>query len=147
EMVLTGMDKFGQRWAKARAWWEGTDERSGPDRDIPGAIDELNDARRTLKGAIAEKLGASVEEQRRDAGGLREAGAASAATGAERAGGGGSGGGGGSAGGRPRAFAGGETSRRQIPRLTSDRRLLPEANARRDALLSRRALPAYRSID
>lgn len=76
EMVLSGMDKFGQRWAKARAWWEGSDERSSADRDIPGVVEELNDARRTLKAAIAEKIGASADEQRRVASVLREAASA-----------------------------------------------------------------------
>ena len=73
EMVLNGMDKFGRKMARARAWWEGNEERSAPDRDIPGAIAELNEARRTLKAAIAERLGTSAEEQRRVAGILSDA--------------------------------------------------------------------------
>ena len=76
EMVLNGMDKFGRKMARARAWWEGGDDRAAPDRDIPDVIDEVNEARRALKKAIAEKLGASVEEQRRLAGILRDAAAA-----------------------------------------------------------------------
>src|SRR5262245_39255353 len=73
DMVLNGMDKFGRRMARARAWWEGSDDRSAPDRDIPEAIAELNEARRSLKAAIAERIGAPVEEQRRVAGILRDA--------------------------------------------------------------------------
>ena len=78
EMVLNGMDKFGRKMARARAWWEGSDDRADPaqDRDIPGVIEEVNEARRALKAAIAEKLGAPVEEQRRLASILREAAAA-----------------------------------------------------------------------
>jgi len=76
EMVLNGMDKFGRKMARARAWWEGSDDRSAPDRDIPDVIDEVNQARRALKAAIAEKLGAPAEEQRRVAGILRDAAAA-----------------------------------------------------------------------
>src|SRR4051812_41268604 len=76
EMVLNGMDKFGRKMARARSWWEGSDDRTAPDRDIPDVIEEVNDARRALKTAIAEKLGSPVEEQRRVAGILREAAAA-----------------------------------------------------------------------
>ena len=67
DMVLAGMDKFGRKMARARAWWEGGEERErqAPDRDIPGVINELNEARRTLKAAIAERIGGSAEEQRR----------------------------------------------------------------------------------
>jgi len=66
DMVLAGMDKFGRKMARARAWWEGGEEqRQAPDRDIPGVINELNEARRTLKAAIAERIGGSAEEQRR----------------------------------------------------------------------------------
>src|SRR5947208_11308920 len=40
EMVLNGMDKFGRRMAKARTWWEGGDDRTRPDRDIPDVVEE-----------------------------------------------------------------------------------------------------------
>jgi len=73
DTVLAGMDKFGRKMARARAWWEGGEERQAPDRDIPGVINELNEARRALKGAIAELIGASAEEQRRVAQILRGA--------------------------------------------------------------------------
>jgi DNA-binding PadR family transcriptional regulator len=65
DMVLAGMDKFGRKMARARAWWDGGEDKPAPDRDIPGVVTELNEARRTLKAAIAERIGASAEEQRR----------------------------------------------------------------------------------
>ena len=73
---VSSCGKFGQRWAKARAWWEGSDDRGSADRDIPGVVEELNEARRTLKAAIAERIGASADEQRRVASVLREAASA-----------------------------------------------------------------------
>jgi DNA-binding PadR family transcriptional regulator len=78
DMVLDGIEKFGRRMAQAKAWWEGArDGRRGPDRDIPGVIDEVNEARRDLKAAIAEKLeGAAEDLQRRIAAALRDAAAA-----------------------------------------------------------------------
>src|SRR5437016_727165 len=39
EMVLNGMDKFGRKMSRARAWWEGSDDRTAPDRDIPDVIE------------------------------------------------------------------------------------------------------------
>ena len=62
--------------SQARAWWEGQrrgDEPAAPDRDISGVIPEVNEARRELKAAIAEKLDASEDEQRRMADVLRKA--------------------------------------------------------------------------
>ena len=47
--------------------------RRGRDRDIPDVIPELNEARRALKSALAAKLGASADEQRRIAELLRKA--------------------------------------------------------------------------
>jgi DNA-binding PadR family transcriptional regulator len=78
DMALRGIQKFGERMAQARSWWEGSRGRGegAPDRDIPGVIDELNEARRALKAAIAEKIGTSEEEQRRVAAALRAAAAA-----------------------------------------------------------------------
>ncbi|MEJ0013234.1 MAG: PadR family transcriptional regulator [Bauldia sp.] len=75
DMVLDSIEKFGRKMAQARAWWEG-DRKGGPkaDRDIPGVIDEVNDARRDLKEAIAEKLDQAAEDvQRRVAKALRDA--------------------------------------------------------------------------
>ena len=77
DSALAGIEKLGKKIASAREWfdWSGQrGERSPPtDRDIPGVVEEMNEARRTLKMAIAEKLDASEEEQRRVAGILREA--------------------------------------------------------------------------
>ena len=70
DMAIAGIEKFGKKMSQARAWWEGQrrgEERAAaaPDRDIPGVIPEVNDARRALKAAIASKLDASEAEQRR----------------------------------------------------------------------------------
>ena len=68
DLAISGIEKFGQKMAQARAWWEGQrhgDEPAAPDRDIPGVIKEVNDARRALKAAIAEKLDTPEDEQRR----------------------------------------------------------------------------------
>jgi DNA-binding PadR family transcriptional regulator len=77
DSVLAGIAKLGKKIAAAREWfdWSGQrGERSPPtDRDIPGVVEEMNEARRTLKMAIAEKLDASEDEQRRVAGILRDA--------------------------------------------------------------------------
>ena len=62
--------------AQARAAFGDTDQPSGApssDSDIPRVIPEVNEARRALKQAIAEKLGGSPDEQRRVAGILRDA--------------------------------------------------------------------------
>jgi DNA-binding PadR family transcriptional regulator len=77
ELVLDGIEKLGRKMAQARAWWEGqrTSTDAPPDRDIPGVIAEVNDARRALKAAMAEKLGASEADQRRMARTLRNAAA------------------------------------------------------------------------
>jgi DNA-binding PadR family transcriptional regulator len=76
DMALSGIEKFGRKMAQARSWWEGQRRGGGPqqpDRDIPGVIDELNQARRDLKTAIAAKLDASEDDQRRVADVLRKA--------------------------------------------------------------------------
>ena len=68
DLAMSGIEKFGKKMAQARAWWEGQrhgDEPAAPDRDIPGVIPEVNEARRDLKAAIAEKLDASEDQQRR----------------------------------------------------------------------------------
>ena len=70
DATLSEIEKIGQKMAADR-------ERSdSPDRDIPGVVPEVNEARRALKSAMMEKLGASVDEQRRMASILREAAAA-----------------------------------------------------------------------
>jgi DNA-binding PadR family transcriptional regulator len=79
DTVLSGIEKIGRRMARARDWFEGSGRRSeegSADRDIPGVVPEVNEARRALKQAIAEKLEASPDEQRRVASILREAASA-----------------------------------------------------------------------
>ena len=76
DLALSGIEKLGRKMSQARAWWEGQrrgEGRAAPDRDIPGVIPEVNEARRALKEAIAAKLDASEEEQRRVADVLRKA--------------------------------------------------------------------------
>ena len=76
DLALSGIEKFGKKMAQARTWWEGQrhgDAPAAPDRDIPGVIPEINEARRALKEAIAGKLDASEDEQRRMADLLRKA--------------------------------------------------------------------------
>jgi DNA-binding PadR family transcriptional regulator len=62
DAILEHLDTIGRRIARTREWFargepSGRDDR--PDRDIPGVVPELNDARRALKTAIAGKVGAS----------------------------------------------------------------------------------------
>jgi len=59
--------------ARARVWFY-LHEDGGT--DIPGVIAEVNEARRALKRAIAERLDAPEAEQRRIAGILNQAAAA-----------------------------------------------------------------------
>ena len=77
DMALSGIEKFGQKMAQARRWWDAQTRGEAPpaagDRDIPGVIKEVNEARRALKTAIAEKLEASEDEQRRVAAILQKA--------------------------------------------------------------------------
>ncbi|BCP54210.1 PadR family transcriptional regulator [Kaistia sp. 32K] len=68
DTILDHLDKIGRRIARTREWFDRgetalRDER--PDRDIPGVVPELNDARRALKAAIAGKVGSSSIEQHR----------------------------------------------------------------------------------
>lgn len=82
DTVLAEIERVGRKMARARDWIQDDDrqdqdkDRDRRDRDIPGVVPEVNDARRALKTAIAEKLDASPEEQRRIASILREAAAA-----------------------------------------------------------------------
>jgi DNA-binding PadR family transcriptional regulator len=75
DMVLEGLDRFGRKMSQAKAWWDGEKQgRKERDRDIPGVIDEVNDARRDLKASIAEALqDASEDIQRRVAKAMRDA--------------------------------------------------------------------------
>lgn len=76
DAVLAGIERMGRRMARARAWLEEEERQGGGrrgDRDIPGVVPEVNQARRALKAAIAEKLDAPADEQRRVAAILSEA--------------------------------------------------------------------------
>jgi DNA-binding PadR family transcriptional regulator len=87
DLALENIERFGRKMAQAREWWESQrtrhdhkrDRRDGRredrgDRDIPGVIDEVNEARRDLKAAIAERLEDAAEEvQRRIAKAMRDA--------------------------------------------------------------------------
>lgn len=78
DMVLEGLDRFGRKMAQAKAWWDGEKQgRKERDRDIPGVVNEVNEARRELKSAIAEALQeASEGVQQRIAQAMRDAAAA-----------------------------------------------------------------------
>lgn len=79
DSVMKGIEKFGAKIARAREWFDWSahgDPRARPDRDMEGVHPALNEARRRLKMAIAEKIGSSPEEQMRVAGILSEAAAA-----------------------------------------------------------------------
>ncbi len=76
--LIDNLAHVGRKIAQARAWFgrDGDGPRpDAPDRDIPGVVPELNDARRMLKRAIANRMGGSPEEQRRVAEILRKAAA------------------------------------------------------------------------
>jgi len=79
DAVLAEIARVGEKMSRARAWLEEEDRprrRKRSDRDMPGVVPEVNEARRALKAAIAEKLDASEEEQRRIAAILQKAAAA-----------------------------------------------------------------------
>ena len=78
DMVLEGLDRFGRKMAQAKAWWDGEKQgRKERDRDIPGVVEEVNEARRDLKSAIAEALQeASEGVQQRIARAMKDAAAA-----------------------------------------------------------------------
>ncbi len=62
DAILEHLDTIGRRIARTREWLgrgETGQRDDRPDRDIPGVVPELNDARRALKAAIATKIGAS----------------------------------------------------------------------------------------
>ena len=68
DAILDHLDQIGRRIAQARAWFgrgEAASRDDRPDRDIPGVVPELNDARRALKAAIASKISATSVEQHR----------------------------------------------------------------------------------
>jgi hypothetical protein len=70
-MLLEGMIRYGERVARARAWFHRHDES-----EMPGVIAELSEARRALKRALTERPDAPESEQRRIAGILNRAAAA-----------------------------------------------------------------------
>jgi len=74
DMVLDGMDRIGEKMARARAWYYRHEDAAAG--DIPGFSRALNEARRSLKQALAEALDAPEAEQERIAGILRDATAA-----------------------------------------------------------------------
>ena len=73
DAILARIEWIGDRLAQARNWFEGARGGRARDRDMPDVIPELNEARRALKSALAAKLGASADEQRRIAELLRKA--------------------------------------------------------------------------
>ena len=73
DTILAGMARYGERMARARVWFYRYEDGS---TDLPGVIAEVNEARRALKRAIADRLDAPEAEQRRMAGILDQAAAA-----------------------------------------------------------------------
>jgi DNA-binding PadR family transcriptional regulator len=71
DAILARMKWIGDRLEQAQNWFEGRNGRAR-DRDIPDVVPELNEARRALKSALAGKLGASADDQRRIAELLRK---------------------------------------------------------------------------
>ncbi|HVY62243.1 MAG TPA: PadR family transcriptional regulator, partial [Planctomycetota bacterium] len=63
DAILSRIGWIGGRLAQARQFFERGGEAR--DRDIPDVVPELNAARRALKAALAAKLDATPEEQRR----------------------------------------------------------------------------------
>ncbi|MCB1498318.1 MAG: helix-turn-helix transcriptional regulator [Bauldia sp.] len=80
DRILGAMEAFGAKMAKARAWFYRSEDGGS---DIPGVISEVNDARRALKSAIADRLEASEQTQRAMAEILREAAEAIRALGSD----------------------------------------------------------------
>ena len=77
DKVLDAMTRYGERVARARAWFYRHEDGGG---DIPGVIPEMNEARWVLQEAIAERIDASEAEQRRMASILQQAAEAIRAT-------------------------------------------------------------------
>ncbi len=63
DAILSRIEWIGARLAQARSFFERGEEPR--DRDIADVVPELNAARRAIKAALATKLDASAEEQRR----------------------------------------------------------------------------------
>lgn len=76
DAVLDHLERIGRRFAQVKSWFgRGEEEGRGekPDRDIPGVVEELNEARRMLKQAIRRSIDGGEAEQRRVADILRRA--------------------------------------------------------------------------
>jgi len=69
--ILAALEQAGARMAKARAWFYR--EGDGGGSDIPGVVAAVNEARRALKAAIADRLDSPKETQEEIAVILREA--------------------------------------------------------------------------
>ena len=67
DAILNGLAKISAKMKQFRDWWDRDLSQRGKteDRDIPGVVPELNEARRALKSAIANKLDSGADEQRR----------------------------------------------------------------------------------
>ncbi len=81
ETTLEHLGKIGERMHKVREHWAKAEEDfrgsppPRPDRDMPGVIPEVNEARRDLKEAIASAMDGNQDAQRRLAEILRRAAA------------------------------------------------------------------------
>lgn len=63
DAIFSRIEWIGARLSQARHFFDRGEEAR--DRDMSDVIPELNEARRAIKRALKEKIGASVEEQRR----------------------------------------------------------------------------------
>lgn len=76
ESTLDYLGKISKRWSEMREKFADVGEQvrgMRPDRDVPGVVPEVNEARKALKAAIAEGVRADEETQRRLADILRRA--------------------------------------------------------------------------
>ncbi|GGF43863.1 PadR family transcriptional regulator [Youhaiella tibetensis] len=73
EAVASTLDFLGKAGERAKEMREHMEARGGRDRDIPGVLPEVNEARRALKSAIASAVRGSEDQQRRLAEVLRRA--------------------------------------------------------------------------
>jgi DNA-binding PadR family transcriptional regulator len=67
EGLINGLEALKAKMGQFRDWWDrDLSQRSArEDRDVPGVVAELNDARRTLKAAIAGGIDGGADQQRR----------------------------------------------------------------------------------
>ena len=73
DAILARLDWVGKRLAQARKFFDQGGSRGRGERDRPDVLPELDEARRALRELLIEKLGASIDEQRRVAEILRRA--------------------------------------------------------------------------